>query len=245
MMRCRPQLDLPLRDAPRWGGRRVGAGRKAGGRRPVPHRVRERFAGRFPCHVTVRLRRGVPSLRGGAVVRELEHVFAAGCERGEFRLVHYSLQEDHAHLLVEARDRGALARGMKSLGARLARAVNRAARRRGPVLAERYHLHVLRSAREVRNALAYVLLNARKHGRRIAKGRLDRASSGRWFDGWRGLPEGAAEAGEAGRPSVARARSWLLAVGWRRHGRIAPDEVPGRGGGWVGAGRPAGARRGG
>jgi REP element-mobilizing transposase RayT len=113
--------------------------------------------------VTLKVREGIPSLRTVQLVRELERVFAASCERNDFRLVHYSIQGNHAHLIAEADSACALGRGMKSLAARLARAVNRVFRRSGPVLADRYHLHVLRTPREVRNALAYVLLNARKH----------------------------------------------------------------------------------
>src|SRR5687767_7131245 len=122
-------------------------------------------------------------------MRELERSFAASFERNDFRLCHYSIQGNHAHLIVEADNEDALGRGMKALGARLARTVNRIFGRCGTVLADRYHLHVLRTPREVRNAIAYVLLNARKHS--AAAGRtpsrafgIDPASSGRWFDGW-------------------------------------------------------------
>jgi hypothetical protein len=174
--------------------------------------------------VTVKLQAGVPSLRSVAVVRALERSFAAARERGDFRLVHYSLQDTHAHLVVEAADSGALGRGMMALGARIARAVNRVFRRRGPVLAERFHLHVLRTPREVRAALAYVLLNARRHARRLVGApRIDPASSGRWFDGWRWEVSGPCE-GEV--VPVARPRAWLLTRGWRRHRLIDPNEVP-------------------
>jgi REP element-mobilizing transposase RayT len=156
------------------------------------------------------------------LVHELERSFAAGCERAGFRVVHYSLQSNHAHLVVEAADRGALGRGMKSLGARLARAVNRVFGRTGPVLAERYHQRILETPREVRNVLRYVLLNARRHARRTVRGAaLDPASSARWFDGWRGTPV------TNGPRPVARARTWLLRIGWRRHGLFDPTEVPG------------------
>jgi REP element-mobilizing transposase RayT len=172
--------------------------------------------------VTLRIRRDVPSLRTPRLVREVERSFRAACERGRFRVVHYAIQRDHVHLLVEAHGAAALARGMKAIGARLARAVHRAFSRRGPVLADRYHHRVLRTPREVRNALAYVLLNFRKHGEEV-RALVDRASSGRWFQGWtRTFPETLEPA------PVARARSWLLRVGWWRHGRIDPREVPGR-----------------
>jgi REP element-mobilizing transposase RayT len=109
------------------------------------------------------VRAGLPSLRSRRFVREFRRSLRRACERGEFRVVHYSIQRDHLHLVVEAAGKAALGRGMKSVSARLARAANRAFGRRGAVLDGRYHLRVLRTPREVRHALAYVLLNARKH----------------------------------------------------------------------------------
>ena len=147
---------------------------------------------------------------------------------GVHSVVHYSIQHNHVHLLIEAQGKDELASGMKSVGARFARAVNRVFSRSGPVLEGRFHHHVLRSPREVRNALAYVLLNVRKH--RAQKGggalpmRLDEASSGRWFEGWKRPPPAT---GTVGSRDVAPARSWLLVAGWRRHGLIDPGEVPG------------------
>ena len=185
-----------------------------------------------PVHVTLRVRPGVPSLRGGALVHEWQRSLAEASERGDFRVAHYSLQGDHAHLIVEAHGKDALARGMMSIGARLARAVNRVGGRSGPVLDGRYHHRSLRSPREVRRALAYVLLNARRH---LAKQRrkvsaaaplFDPASSARWFDGWR--PEVASRIPETNSPrDVAHPRTWLLCVGWRRHGLVDPEEVTG------------------
>jgi putative transposase len=134
-------------------------------------------------------------------------------------------------MIVEADDARALANGMKSIGARLARAVNRVLGRSGPVLDGRYHHRALRTPREVRRALAYVLLNARRHlakRRRWATPRVlvDPASSARWFDGWR--PNAAIRLPASGTaPEVAQPRTWLLRVGWRRHGLVDPNETPG------------------
>ena len=221
---CMKQEQLKLRNSG-WGGRREGAGRKPGLKSRIRHRSREDFGARHPCHVTVKVREDVPSLRSVALVRELERSFAAGCERGDFRLVQYSLQRDHAHLIVEAAGADALGRGMKAIGARLARGVNRTFGRTGRVLADRYHFRPLRTPKEVRAALRYVLLNARRHARRRLRGRvrIDPASSGRWFDGWRGrvAPEGD--------PAVADPHTWLLRRGWRRHGLLDPADVPGPG----------------
>jgi len=230
MKSCTSQLALELRPPPRWGGRREGAGRKAGARPRDPHRRRAAFPARFPCHLTLRVRRDLPSLRSRRLVTELRRRLRAASERRRFRLIHYSIQADHLHLIVEAANAQDLGRGMKSIGARVARAVNRVFARRGPVLADRYHRRVLRTPREVRRALAYVLLNVRKHWRQrfgvAPPVRLDEASSGRWFDGWRGAPAGNPHA-RAGPREVAGPRTWLLAAGWRRHGLIDPAEVPG------------------
>jgi hypothetical protein len=159
------------------------------------------------------------------LVREVERSFARSCERDGFRLVHYSLQGNHAHLIVEAENREVLGRGMKAIGSRLARAANRVFGRTGQVLADRYHVRVLRTPREVRNALAYVLLNARKHAaraRRAPSRAIDPASSGRWFEGW---THTTAKPDRA--PPVAKPRSWLLTVGWKRNGLLNPEAIPG------------------
>jgi REP element-mobilizing transposase RayT len=154
------------------------------------------------------------------MVRALRGSFANSCERGSFRLVHYSLQRNHLHLIVEAAGREGLARGMKSIAARSARCVNRVFRRHGPVLDGRFHAVVLKTPTQVRNALRYVLLNARKHGARLRG--IDPASSGRWFDGWRGAVERDDAIG--GARDVAAPRTWLLGVGWRKRGLIGVDE---------------------
>jgi REP element-mobilizing transposase RayT len=211
------QLALDLRAPARWGGARPGAGRKRAARPRDPHRRRAPLAARHPCHVTLKVRAGLPSLRSQRLIAELERSWRAARDRGRFRLVHYSVQPDHAHLIVEAASARDLACGLKAVAARFARAANRVFRRTGRVLADRAHVRVLRTPREVRRAIAYVLLNARRHaakaGRRVRAwiARLDPASSGRWFANWRTPPP----------------RTWLLAVGWRRHGLIDPSEVPG------------------
>lgn len=157
--------------------------------------------------------------------RSLAHATA----RASFRVVQFSLQKNHAHFLVESSDTAALGRGMMAVGSRLARLVNRDAVRTGPVLSDRYHMHVLRTPLEVRRALAYVLLNHRHHAAQrgvSSSAGPDPASSGPWFDGW-------TRAASVARPppdepsGVAGPRGWLLTAGWRRRGRIDPAEVPG------------------
>ena len=146
------------------GGKRAGAGRKPRSARPPIHHVKRPKVPRgSPAHVTLRVRSDVPSLRSRPFIRAFSARLRRGCERGEFRVCHYSIQRDHVHFVVEAAGKEALGRGMKAVGIRLARTVNRVFERTGPALFGRYHLRVLRTPREVRNALAYVLLNARWH----------------------------------------------------------------------------------
>ena len=215
------QLPLPLRT---WGGARTGAGRK---RRTneLPHTTRPALDARKPLHVTVRIRSGLPSLREQALLAKVRAAFTAARERFGARLVHYSVQRDHLHLILEARDRRALGRAMRGLGVRVARGLNGLLRTTGRVIGDRYHARALATPREVRNALRYVLLNARRHGRDV---RFDRASSAAAFDGWSrrapALPERELAAIEG---SVAPASVWLLTVGWRRHGLLDPSARPG------------------
>ena len=222
---------LPFRSG--RGGARKGAGRKpkVSGRPGVDHCARAPLAKRFPVHVTLKLRSGLPRLRSKREYAALRAAFAAGCARnlaGTFRLCHYAVLNDHLHLLCEAESRAALSRGLQGLLIRIAKALNKLWSRRGRVFADRYHDHILKSPREVRNALRYLFGNGRKHA---AEGRevrvpqaIDTYASAPWFDGFReritvlGL--------EAVVRPVADARTWLLTEGWLRHGRLSVHEVP-------------------
>jgi REP element-mobilizing transposase RayT len=171
------------------------------------------------------------NLRAARCFRVLRRalVQAAEARRSDvFRLIHFSVQGNHVHLLVEASDKRALSTGLRALGVRIARALNVVMRKRGRVLG-RYHARPLATPREVRNALVYVLQNARKHalqyGRALPAGWLDPCSSAPWFDGWLD-PRPEVCAGETGPPCVSPARTWLLATGWRRYGLIGIEELP-------------------
>jgi hypothetical protein len=143
----------------------------------------------------------------------------AAASAGSFRVLHFSAQHDHLHLLVEADRGGALSRGVQGLAIRVAKAINRALGRRGHVWADRFHARALATPREVRNALVYVLNNFRKHLRGMRG--IDPRSSAPWFIGWKG-----AVPPSPGASPVAPPRTWLARVGWWRLGRIAVDEAP-------------------
>jgi putative transposase len=147
-----------------WGGKRKGAGRKpGGGRAGVRHARRPGLKKRFPVHVTWRMEKSVWNLRTRRCFTALSRAFWGGANRFGFRLVHYSVQGNHLHLLVEANDERALSRGMNGLGVRVAKGLNRVMGRHGGVLAERYHAHILRTPTEARRARVYLLQNAQQH----------------------------------------------------------------------------------
>jgi hypothetical protein len=168
--------------------------------------------------VTLRASSDVPSLRDERLFMATRNALAAASTE-RFRVLHFSVQADHLHLVVEADEPTGFERGVRGLAIRVAKAINRALGRHGRVWGDRYHAHLLRTPREVRNALVYVLNNFRKH-MPAARG-LDPRSSARWFDGWRG---GLARV--VGHSPVAEARTWLARVGWRRRGLIDVEECP-------------------
>jgi putative transposase len=151
-----------------WGGKRKGAGRPrndgvVGARPGVRHVTRAVLAERFPVHVTWRMDKAVWNLRTRRCFSVMQRAMYAGALKGGFRLVHYAVMGNHVHLIVEAPNRLRLSRGMQGLGIRIARALNRVMGRRGRVVADRYHAHILRTPSEVRRARAYLLTNARQH----------------------------------------------------------------------------------
>lgn len=228
-------MQLTLADARQEvgrGGWRRDAGRRPGGEAPG-HVPREEFDAECVLHVTWRLVDDVPSLRREAVLDVVRAACSATKER-DARVVEYNVLGNHLHLVVEAANRAALSRGMNGLGVRLAKNINKVFRRSGELFAERYHVRVLRTPREVYNVLRYVLLNARHHaadrGETLSTDWIDPFSSGPWFDGWQGPvrrdQEWMRKLARLERPTAV-ARTWLLRSGWRRHGLLRIDDVPG------------------
>lgn len=214
------QLRLRLKTT--WGGRRAGAGRPRAERRAgVAHRVRPEHKPRHPLHLTLRARSGLPRFRRPNIFRVVRECLARS-SNAHFRIVHFTVQNDHLHLLVEATDKRALSTGAQGLAIRTARLLNRHLGRTGKVWSDRYHVRALRSPREVRHALVYVLMNIKKHSRHYGEG-LDPCSSAIWFDGFapgRG-PDPPRDPCPTSRP-----QTWLASVGWRKGGLIDPGEFP-------------------
>jgi len=232
------QLSLGLpspKEKPRRGRPPLTAAQRRARGSLVPRVVRPEIKARNPLHVTLRARHDVPSLRSKGRFLRVRDALRAGADRFGMRVVQFTVMHDHVHLIVEAHDKVALSRGMQGLTIRVAKAINRK-ERHGKVFRDRYHAVVLDTPRQVRNVLAYVMLNGRRHDRKhgpVGPARwIDPFSSGYWFDGWRTDVTALKRTAERhvdfpAEPPVAAPRTWLLGVGWRRSRLIDPSEVPG------------------
>ena len=191
-----------------------------------------------PQHVTLRLATSIGSLRKRHLYRVIRAALVVVSRHEDFRIVHFSVQRTHLHLLCEARDKHALARGVRafeiSAARRLHREISKRTRkpRSGAVFPDRYHVASIATVHQVRHTLSYVLNNWRKHREPTAEGlfggRLDPYSSAIWFEGWRErtVAELHVPAGYEP-PPRATPTTWLLSQGWRRARPISVYEVPG------------------
>jgi REP element-mobilizing transposase RayT len=165
----------------------------------------------------------LPTFRRQVLFRLVREAIAAS-SREWFRILHFSVQSNHAHFVVEARDKERLSSGVRGLAIRVALTVNHALSRRGSVWADRYHARPLRTPREVRYGIVYVLANWKKH---IPGARgFDVCSSAWWFEGWKVPPASGPPDWRCPEPPVWAPREWLSATGWRRHGLISRNERP-------------------
>ena len=197
MPQRRGQISLQFRS---WGGKRQNAGRKAAsGKAGVSHRARPALLGhRHPVHAVLRVGAGCWNLRSHRARAEWRPALEAASGKPGFRVVHYSVQGNHLHLIVEASDKRGLSRGMQGLGIRVARSLNRLMRRSGRVLADHYYAHVLKTPRETARALRYVRENHRHHA-----GQSGESLPADYRDPY------------ASQAALVAPRTWLLTAGWK------------------------------
>jgi len=228
------QQELAFR---KCGGTRPGAGRKPSrqGKRES-HAPRTSFSKHHPLHVVLRVVAGLGTLRKRDCYQAVRRASFVVLGRPDFRLCHISIQGTHVHLLVEADDKDALTRGMRSFEISAARRLNRAiyrrsgVRRKGRVFADRYHREVIDNPRQARNSLAYVLNNWRKHGENT-RGRaqawtLDPYSTAMAFTGWAEQPRAWIAPPTYERMAVMMPETWLLGASWKSQTPISVYEIP-------------------
>ncbi len=170
----------------------------------LPHLHRPPVSPHQPHHVTVRVRRGTWNLRSQRCFRLFAAAFGEVKKREGFRVTHFSVQGNHMHMLAEASDRRAMSNGVRALLIRIAKQLNTLMHTRGPRFADRFHERILTDARQVRNAVRYVIDNHARHlaqvGKLVVPGTIDRFCS------------------LAHPRLVARPESCLLKTGWPRAG---------------------------
>jgi len=131
----------------------------------APHPARPAHDVHHPVHVALRAARGLPSLRSEPALSAMRPALTAACP-ATFRVVHFSVQTGHVHMIVEVGSGAALRRGLQVFARRAARALNRAWGRSGDVWGDRYQACAAGTPREVRNGLLPVLLTLRKRAAR-------------------------------------------------------------------------------
>ena len=193
-----PDTKMEQRNLPFHGGPRPGSGRPRGSR--VSHGTRPQFRAVTPVHVTLRVKGHVWNLRSKRAWRRLRQAFEKARGRFGGRLIEYSVQGTHLHLIVEADGSVALSRAMQGLAIRIAKALNAMMERAGRVFEDHYFSRLLRSPTELTRAIAYVLGNHQHH---FGGGGADLYSS--------------AALSPAERVEILSfARGWLLNAGLRR-----------------------------
>jgi len=230
-----------------WRGKKPGRKPK-GLRAGSPHTVRPVLEARFPVHVVLRTHREIGNLRKRHLYKAVREATLSLARRelnynlgDAFRIVHVSIQSNHIHLLVEADHKMALSRGMQSFQISAAKHINREfsvrarleVRRRGCVFPDRFFEEIITTPKQARNSLAYVLNNWRKHRedrRELARGwKVDPFSTGVLFMGWKEHEQAHTlwKWRDTYEPlSVYLPKTWLLRVGWTKHGTISYFDIP-------------------
>jgi REP element-mobilizing transposase RayT len=147
------QLKLNIYRGKR-GGRRPNSGRKRIHSKGVAHRTRPKVTSRTALHVNFKVK---TSIRNKDCINILKRAIINARLHG-LRVLHFSLESNHVHLIIEANNTSVLTKGMRSLTVTFSKGINK-----GRIQLERYHLHVLRTLHETRNAIHYVLFNHQKH----------------------------------------------------------------------------------
>ena len=225
-------VQLTLDDARKETGR--GGWRRRAGRKKKPgavsHDARPSISAHHPQHVTIRTLVGAPVLARRWLMALIRRTIAES-HKPDFRIIEFNVLANHVHLIVEAANREALARGAQGFQVRLVKRLNSALKRCGKLFSERYHARSLTSPREAFNALRYVLLNRKHHAaeKKFNKYWVDPFSSGPWFTGWaEPLTRKSVFAIDlAGTPApTLPATVWLLTAGWKQHGPLRFDDRP-------------------
>lgn len=139
-----------------------GAGRPAIHDRGIRHIARDKVTKHTSLHLTIKIERLKAGLRNKDVLKQLHDSIKKARKIG-LRVIHYTLEFDHVHLLVEVDSNQQLAKGMQSFGISFSKGINKIKAQVGKVFKTRYHFRKLKSPNEIKNVIFYILGNSLKH----------------------------------------------------------------------------------
>lgn len=141
-----------------------GAGRPAKNDQGIRHTSRKKFQKALSLLLTIKVRENKADIQSKRMLKRLHHAIYRARLKG-LRIIHYTLEYNHVHLLVEAGNHEILHKGMQALGISLSKSINRLKNKKGAVYKHRYHFRQISSPRDLRNVVNYILNNGIKHKR--------------------------------------------------------------------------------
>jgi len=192
----------------------------------VRHVERPALASRHPVQATLRVTAAIGGLRTKAKVQAIRQAMRAAHEKrgDEFRVLQFSVQETHVHLIVEAKSKEALSRGLKGFEVRVARKLNAIAGGRGGC--SRTGTTRGRSRRRARSGMRTPACCSTRGITRRGRGRA--TASIRAAQGCISM-DGAGPCRPALAPSMTT-HEYLsrCRARWRVRSLISPEEIPGK-----------------
>jgi hypothetical protein len=140
------------------------AGRPAKHDRNTRHIRRDRIHKLTSLHITIKVRQNKADIKSKRILKALHHAIMRGRLKG-MKVIHYTLEYNHVHLLVEAHCHKIMHKGMQAFGISIAKAINKIKITKGTVYKHRYHLRKINSPRELKNVLHYIFHNGIHHKR--------------------------------------------------------------------------------
>lgn len=144
-----------------------GAGRPAIHDRGIRHIARDEIKKLTPLHLTIKIEKDKAGLKNKFILKSLHSSIKKARKIG-LKIIHYTLEYDHVHLLVETDNKTALARGMQSFGISFSKSINKIKKAQGKVFKTRYHYRKLKTPAEVKNVFNYIFGNSLKHKKAIS-----------------------------------------------------------------------------
>ncbi len=142
---------------------RKGAGRPALHDPGIRHTNRPHIKKPASLHLTIKVKKKKAEIKNKSVLKILKRAILNARKQG-LRVIHFSLEYDHVHLLIEADNNLILGKGMQAFGVTLSKAINRLKKLKGGVYKHRYHFRQISSTRELKIVMNYIFTNGLKHG---------------------------------------------------------------------------------